>query len=277
MVRAEGSDSDYYDQFGNVRTPDLRPYLDFRLDLGSLQYLYLINIRILPSAPENFDVVHVSTLPKYDTPNALPAHHILIRGCEIAGYSGSASTPSRYEVLKVNHAENLYVESCQIHRASGDGKNAVDMVAVRFGHIVDCDLYDSPDDWVAYVKGGSAYLRIEGNRIFDGRNGFTLGEGSDCDKMTSPFHHYETYGCQFVNNLIWGIGQTALGVYGGYNALIAYNTLYDVARTTGAMMEFVLGHRRCGEGSDQTTTDVSECRHKIDNRLFVMKRGARCC
>lgn len=226
-----------------------RPTLGFRLNFGSVQHVYVKNVRVAlpPAAPAHTgeDTVHFHTLlpePLFAAP--VPTHHVLLRNCEIFD-GGRPGAPKCHEVLKVNQCQHVYVEDCQVHGAyDGDGSNAIDFVAVQYGHVVDCDVYDAPDNWCMYVKGGSAYLRIEGNRIHGALNGFAAGEGTTVAYLEKPWWHYEAYAIQFVNNLVYDTRTTAVRIQGGYDILVAFNTIHN-AGTAGQVFALSLGERNC--------------------------------
>ncbi|MEK6752868.1 MAG: right-handed parallel beta-helix repeat-containing protein [Chloroflexota bacterium] len=163
--------------------------------------------------------------------------HILLRNMVLNG--GAAQQAQ--EAIKVNQSQYVYIENSDI---SGAGDNAIDFVAVQYGHIVNNSIHNA-GDWCAYVKGGSAYLLVEANRIYDcGTGGFTAGQGTGFQFMTPPWIQYEAYDIKVVNNLIYNIEGAGLGVNGGYNILLAYNTLYHIgARSHG--IEVVFGFRSC--------------------------------
>lgn len=229
----------------------MRPSLEFRLNFGSVQYVYLknLNIQITSAVPfgGNIDAAQFHTLrPEMPYPHPLRTNHLLIRNCEIFG-GGTMGSPRSHEVLKVNQCQHVYVEDCQIHGAfDAGGANPVDFVAVQYGHIVDCDIYDSPNNWCIYVKGGSAYIRVEGNRIHAALSGFAAGEGTTTEFLSSPWWHYEAYAIKFVNNLIYNITQTGVGVQGGYDIEIAHNTLYN-AGTSAQIFSLTFGQRDCAD------------------------------
>ena len=84
---------------------------------------------------------------------------------------------------------------------SGAGDNAIDFVAVQYGHIVDSRIHDA-GDWCAYAKGGSASIRVARNEIHDcGTGGFTAGQGTGFQFMTSPWLHYEAYEIRVHDNV----------------------------------------------------------------------------
>jgi hypothetical protein len=108
-------------------------------------------------------------------------------------------------------------------------------------------------DWCIYVKGGSAYLRVERNEIHQcGTGGFTAGQGTGFQFMVSPWLHYEAYSISATHNYIHDTEGAGLGVNGGYNILLAYNTLERVG-SRSHMIEVVYGARSCdGEEGDAT-------------------------
>ncbi|MFM7677926.1 MAG: hypothetical protein ACKO83_03640, partial [Roseiflexaceae bacterium] len=71
--------------------------------------------------------------------------------------------------------------------------------------------------------------------------------------MTSPWLHYEAYDIKFVNNIIHHTEGAGFGVNGGYNILLAYNTLYHVG-TRSHGLEVVFGGRSCDGDTNAATT-----------------------
>ncbi len=163
--------------------------------------------------------------------------HILLRNMVLNG--GAAQQAQ--ETIKVNQSQYFYIENSDI---SGAGDNAIDFVAVQYGHIVNNSIHNA-GDWCAYAKGGSAYLLVEANRIYDcGTGGFTAGQGTGFQFMTPPWIQYEAYDIKVINNLIYNIEGAGLGVNGGYNILMAYNTLYHIG-SRSHVIEVVFGFRSC--------------------------------
>jgi hypothetical protein len=168
--------------------------------------------------------------------------HLLIRNVIMNGF-GEA-----HEVLKVNQSQYVYVENSDL---SGAYENALDFVAVQFGHLVGSRLHEAAD-WCGYVKGGSAYLRVEGNEFFNcGTGGFTAGQGTGFQYMVAPWLTYEAFDIRVLNNLIHDTEGAGLGVNGGYNILLAHNTLYRVG-SRSHVLEVVYGARSCdGQPGDE--------------------------
>ncbi|MBI5651201.1 MAG: right-handed parallel beta-helix repeat-containing protein [Chloroflexi bacterium] len=198
------------------------------LNLASVDYLYLYDLTIQAGGAAGAFANNVLHCDQCD--------HVLLRGLTITGL-----TPGDFqEVFKANQSDYLYLENSDL---SGTYQTVLDYFAVRSGHILNSRFHNS-GEWCMYVKGGSAYLRVEGNELFDCRFGFSAGEGSNFEVMQSPWLHYEAYDIKFVNNILRDIVGLGLRAAGGYNILFAHNTLYRVA--TDASVGYSLVHATRG-------------------------------
>lgn len=203
------------------------------MNLYDVRYMYLIGLRVESGGG---DVLH------FDASN-----HILLRNTTVVGLGNLATYDAPQEALKVNQSQYFYIEDCDI---SGAWDNAIDFVGVQYGHVVGSKIHRS-GDWAMYAKGGSASLRVEGNEIYDaGTGGFTAGQGTGFEFMTSPWLHYEAYDIKVVNNIIHDTQGAGLGVNGGYNIVMAYNTLYRVG-SRSHVIEVVYGERSCDGNTAQ--------------------------
>ncbi len=172
---------------------------------------------------------------------------LLLRDCTILGTGDIPTFDVPQESLKINQATSVYVEGCDI---SGAWDNAVDCVAVQYGAFVGNRIHRS-GDWCMYLKGGSAQIRVEANEFYDGgTGGFTAGQGTGFEFMTDPFLHFEAYDIRFFSNLVHDTEGAGIGVNGGYNVLVAYNTLYRVGSRSHAL-EFGFGLRGCDGDADR--------------------------
>ena len=195
------------------------------LEIIHCQYIYFINLNTR-GASSGGDGFHISS-----------CSYVLIRGCDINGNNQTQ------EVLKGNQCQHVYVEDSQIY---GPTDNVgLDFVAVQYGHICRNRIHDA-SDWCMYLKGGSAYFRIDGNELYNaGNGGFSAGQATGFEYMVNPWLHYEAYDIKFVNNIVHDTDGAGMGVNGGYNILLAYNTLYRVGKNSHAA-EIVFGGRGCG-------------------------------
>ena len=191
------------------------------LNLFDLRHFYLLDVGVESAGG---DVVHCEA-----------CDHLLVRGVRVRG------GVEAHEAIKVNQSQHVYIEDSDV---SGAGDNAIDFVAVQYGHIVDSEIHDA-GDWCAYAKGGSASIRVARNEIHHcGTGGFTAGQGTGFQFMTSPWLHYEAYEIRVHDNVVHHTEGAGLGVNGGYNVLLAHNTLYRVGTRSHAL-EFVFGARSC--------------------------------
>ena len=200
-----------------------------------LKYFYLIDLSIIPNPPG--DTLHFDH-----------SDHILVRGVTLNGGNRQA-----HETLKVNQTQYMYVEDSDI---SGADDNAIDFVAVQYGHVLNTKIHNA-GDWCFYTKGGSAQIRVEGNEIYEcGVGGYVAGQGTGLQYLVAPWVQYEAYDIKFVNNLIHDTGTAGMGVNGGYNILMAYNTLYRVGiGAAGGRADHVFeanfGGQECDPGDDR--------------------------
>lgn len=172
-----------------------------------------------------------------DTFHCEKCNHLLLRNIT---FNGGARQQAQ-ETIKINQSRYVYIENNDI---SGAWDNAIDFVAVQYGHIVKNRIHNA-GDWCAYAKGGSAYLRVDSNVFYDcGTGGFTAGQGTGFQFMTLPWIQYEAYDIKVINNVIHDVDGAGLGVNGGYNILMAYNTLYRVG-SRDHVFESVFGSRSC--------------------------------
>ncbi|MEI7554657.1 right-handed parallel beta-helix repeat-containing protein [Candidatus Chlorohelix sp.] len=204
------------------------------LNIYNSSYFYLIDIAIMPDPPG--DAFHCEK-----------CNHFLIRGTTL-----SVANRAAQEVIKINQSQYIYIEDSDI---SGAYDNAIDFVAVQYGHVKANRIHDS-EDWCFYAKGGSGYLLVEGNEVFNcGTGGITAGQGTGFEYMVSPWLHYESYDIKIINNLIHDTNGAGLGVNGGYNILLAYNTLYRVGARSH-LIEVVFGSRSCDGDTDRCTANL---------------------
>jgi len=207
------------DGAGTARLPAMNIY--------DCHWLYLIGLDISAGGG---DVLHLDS-----------CSHILIRQTTIRGLGDIFAYAAPQETLKANQCQYVFIENSDI---SGATDNAVDFVGVQYGHVVGNKIHRSVD-WAMYAKGGSAYLTVAGNEFYDaGTGGFTAGQGTGFEFMVSPWLHYEAYDIKFINNVTHDTQGAGIGVNGGYNILMAHNTLYRVGARSH-LIEVVFGSRTC--------------------------------
>ncbi len=222
------------------------------LDLANVRYLYLLDLNLVGGTP----------LPTNSSGNNLlhlaNGDHVLLHGLSVTGPACDNDTCNNLqEVLKVNQTQYLYVEDSTI---GGAWHSSVDYMVVQYGHFLNNRVHTA-GQWGMYIKGGSAYLSIEGNEFYGSQLGFQAGQSANLAMMRSPWLHYEAYDIKFTNNVLHDIPGVPMGVSGGYNILFAYNTLYRVGTSTGdgyELMHSVQGERNC-TATDELPTPAPTC------------------
>ena len=193
------------------------------LNVFDVHYLYLVNLNIAPQ-------------PAGDALHCEQCQYLLVRDSVLSGGNRVAQ-----ETIKINQSQYVYLEGNDI---SGAWDNAIDYVGVQYGHVVGNKIHNA-GDWCQYAKGGSAYLRIEGNTYTNcGTGGFTAGQGTGFQFMTSPWLHYEAYDIRFINNVVHNVEGAAIGAQGAFNVLFAHNTFYRIG-SRSHVFEAVAGLRSC--------------------------------
>lgn len=216
------------DRHGSAAAPVVIEAADGPLSARLAGFVNLYNV-------EHVTFQDISFVTAGDVFHCEQCRHLALRGVKMDG-QGAA-----HETIKVNQSQFITVANSDI---AGAYENAIDFVAVQYAWITDNRIHDG-EDWCAYVKGGSAYITVAGNEIYDcGTGGFTAGQGTGFEYMTSPWLHYETYDIRVYNNVIHDTDGAGLGVNGGYNILLAYNTLYRVGARSH-VLEVVFGLRTC--------------------------------
>lgn len=193
------------------------------LNVYDVRHLYLVNLTIAPQ-------------PAGDALHCDQCRFLLVRDSVLSGGNRVAQ-----ETIKINQSQYVYLEGNDI---SGAWDNAIDYVAVQYGHVIGNKVHNA-GDWCQYTKGGSAYLRVEGNTYTNcGTGGFTAGQGTGFQFMTSPWLHYEAYDIRFVNNVVHNVEGAAIGAQGAFNVLFAHNTFHHVGGRSH-VFEAVAGLRSC--------------------------------
>ena len=206
------------------------------LNIDRCSHLSLINLDVVtdPGYGGGGNVVHLAG-----------CDHILLKGCTLNGYDGTTRQPQ--ETFKANQIRNLTIEDCDM---SGAFWYALDYVSVQNATITGSKFHDA-GEYCLLLKGGSSAILVERNEIYRcDTGGFSAGSGTGFNWMVSPYLHYELYNTKFVNNIIHDTGLVGISANGGYNVLIAYNTLYKTGQGNH-LLEVMHGRRGC-DGDNAT-------------------------
>jgi len=175
--------------------------------------------------------------------NGMPFHcekcdHVSLLGNVIRGDEPGGGVR---ETVKFNQSQYIVLAGNDI---SGADDNAIDFVAVQYAAVVKNIIHDA-GDWCMYAKGGSAYIAVAENEIYDcGTGGFTAGQGTGFQFMTPPWLQYEAYAVIFNNNIVHDTFGAGVGINGGYDIIVQNNTFYKVGERSH-VIEVVYGLRSC--------------------------------
>ncbi len=235
-----------------IRAYGSRPTIRGGFDLANLSYFYLIDLNLvgggaLPTNQSGNNLLHLYN-----------SDHVLLRRVNVEGPNcDTDSCNNLQETFKVNQVQYLYLEDSTL---GGAWHTVVDYFSVQYGHLLNNHLHTA-GQWCIYIKGGTSYLRLEGNELERCALGFQAGQSSNLTVMRSPWLHYEAYDIKFVNNLLHDLPGVGLSVTGGYNILFAYNTLYRVGTSTGTgypLINTAPGERGCN-ATDEIPSPVPVC------------------
>lgn len=200
-----------------------------------------------------FDVRHLDLVGLAIAPQAAAFHcekcrHVTIRRSTLSGGDQQA-----HETVKANQSRNINIIDSDI---SGAADNAIDFVAV-VGGVIRGNRIHNANDWCIYVKGGSARIRIESNEIYDcGTGGFTAGQGTGFEFMSTPYLTYEAEDILFQGNAIHDTDGAGMGVNGGRNIILQNNVLTRIGQRSH-LLEISFGGRGC-DG------DLAACQRNLD-------------
>jgi hypothetical protein len=195
-----------------------------------------------------FSGITIRPVPAGDAFHCERCDHVLLRNMILDGGERAA-----HETLKVNQSQHFYVENSEL---SGAGDNVIDFVAVQYGHILNNRIHNA-GDWCTYVKGGSAYISIANNLVYDcGTGGITAGQGTGFEFMVHPWLRYEAQSIKIFNNIVRDTEGAAFGVNGGLDILVAHNTAYRIG-SRSHVFEAVFGERTCDGDAATCATNLS--------------------
>ncbi|MCW2921846.1 MAG: hypothetical protein JWL76_1720 [Thermoleophilia bacterium] len=184
---------------------------------------------------------NVSIQSKFDPFHCEQCADIVLRDSVFAGIGNPSQGQGPQETIKVNQSTGITLIGNDI---SGATDNAIDFVAVQRGLVARNRIHRATD-WCTYVKGGSASIVIEQNHVHDcGTGGITAGQGTGLEFMTAPWVHYEAYDVAIRSNVLHDIEGAGVGVNGGYDVVVAHNTMQRVG-SRDHVIEAVFGERSC--------------------------------
>ena len=213
------------------------------LEFESVSYLYLqdLTVSILsPGASIGRNVLRF-----------WGSDHILLRNLQLNWSLLPAPGSPAGGLLEMTRCEYVFVEDSDFGAAPTAG---ADMLSVQHGHFFRNRFRNIPG-WAVQLRAGSAYWRLERNRIAECGAGILAGGTSNLAEMRFPWINYEAYDVKAVNNLLHDLPGPGFAAAGAYCAQFAHNTLFRVGtyrdQTTRGepLFLFTQGGRTCGPSS----------------------------
>ena len=126
----------------------------------------------------------------------------------VAGRDATSGASRSLPTMNIYDCRHLYLIGLDVSAGGGD--------VVHLDHCSDVLLR-------------STTIRGLGTLANDaGTGGFTAGQGTGFECMSAPWLHSEAYDMSFTNNIVYDTEGAGIGVNGGFNILMANNTLYRV-------------------------------------------------
>ncbi|MBL7807739.1 MAG: T9SS type A sorting domain-containing protein [Saprospiraceae bacterium] len=153
----------------------------------------------------------------YDT----PAHHVIFEQCTFRDIAAGGDN----DLLKLSGLDSFEVRNCSFLNGAGGG-SGIDMVGCHYGKIIS-SYFERLGTNAIQCKGGSEYLRIEGNyfQTSGGLATLNIGGNTDLALFRPDTAHFEAARVQVYANII--IGTIAPVVYtGSVEVDVANNTIY---------------------------------------------------
>lgn len=153
----------------------------------------------------------------YDT----PAHHIVFEDCTFRDMSASGNN----DLLKLSGLDYFEVRHCTFQNGATGG-SGIDMVGCHHG-LIEGNYFENLGSNSIQCKGGSEWVRIEGNFFRDGgQRTLNIGGSTGLQFFRPDTAHFEAANVQVFANII--VGSWAPVAYvGAVNVTVANNTIYQ--------------------------------------------------
>jgi len=153
----------------------------------------------------------------YDT----PAHHIVFEDCIFRDMSASGNN----DLLKLSGLDYFEVRHCTFQNGATGG-SGIDMVGCHHG-LIEGNYFENLGSNSIQCKGGSEWVRIEGNFFRDGgQRTLNIGGSTGLPFFRPDTAHFEAANVQVFANII--VGSWAPVAYvGAVNVTVANNTIYQ--------------------------------------------------
>lgn len=152
----------------------------------------------------------------YDT----PAHHVVFDGCVFRNMNASGNN----DLLKLSGLDSFEIRNCQFLNGSPGG-SGIDMVGCHAG-VIEHNYFEQQGSNSIQAKGGTAWIRIQGNYFKDGgQRALNLGGSTGLQFFRPDTAHYEAAHLQVFSNLFVG-SWAPIAYVGAVYVDVVNNTFY---------------------------------------------------
>jgi hypothetical protein len=165
---------------------------------------------------QNANTVNIDDGGTYVT----PSHHLLIENCVFRDIAGTGNN----DLLKMSGVDSFEVRNCTFLNGAAGG-SGIDMVGCHHGIIQD-NSWENMGSNCIQAKGGTQYIRIEGNTFKNGgQRTLNLGGSTGLQFFRPDTAHFEAADIQVYSNVIMG-SWAAIAYVGSVNVEVVNNTIF---------------------------------------------------
>ncbi len=177
---------------------------------------------------------------------ATPAHHVVFDGCIFRDISATGNN----DLLKLSGLDSFVVRNCQFLNGAAGGSGA-DMVGCHSGVFAN-NYFENQGSNCIQAKGGTAWIRIEGNFFKDGgQRALNLGGSTGLQFFRPDTAHYEAAHLQVYANIFVG-SWAPIAYTGAVHVAVVNNTFYQPENWVIRILQETVDPNRfleCGDNS----------------------------
>lgn len=175
-----------------------------------------------------------------------PAHHVVFDRCTFRDISATGNN----DLLKLSGLDHFEVRNCRFLNGSAGGSGA-DMVGCHYG-VFENNVFENQGSNCIQAKGGTAWVRIEGNLFKDGgQRSLNLGGSTGLAFFRPDTAHYEAAHVQVFSNIFVG-SWAPIAYVGAVHVEVVNNTFYQPENWVIRILQETVDPNRfleCGDNS----------------------------
>ena len=175
-----------------------------------------------------------------------PAHHVVFDRCTFRDISASGNN----DLLKLSGLDHFEIRNCRFLNGSTGGSGA-DMVGCHYG-VFEGNVFENQGSNCIQAKGGTAWVRMEGNLFKDGgQRSLNLGGSTGLAFFRPDTAHYEAAHLQVFSNIFVG-SWAPIAYVGAVHVEVVNNTFYQPENWVIRILQETVDPNRfleCGDNS----------------------------